>query len=321
VSTDEHSFESRIQRARLALEGLSVGDAFGQCHEPSYSRRKLMPGPWAVTDDTMMAWSLVNVLESRESIDQDLLAAILAERYDDDPSRGYGHGMHKILAEISAGRDWDVVSPQAFSGQGSKGNGGAMRAAPLGAFFADDLDQVIIQAARSAVVTHTHPEAAHGAVAIAVGAALAWQKRSLKRALKGRSFLAAILQRTPNGTVRKAIELACHLAPDTSAKTAAKLLGNGSRALALDTVPLALWIAAHHLTDYEKALWTVVRVGADRDTLAAMVGAIISQVVGYQGLPWEWRQRRENYEALEPTPLFSEYEESDEENTLASAES
>ncbi len=45
-----------------------------------------------------------------------------------------------------------------FSGLGSFGNGAAMRAAPLGAWFAGDVETVIQQAILSAEVTHAHPE-------------------------------------------------------------------------------------------------------------------------------------------------------------------
>ena len=62
--------------------------------------------------------------------------------------RGYGAGAHDILDRITAGMPWSQSTRMAFDGQGSLGNGGAMRVAPLGAFFADDLDQAIAQAAR-----------------------------------------------------------------------------------------------------------------------------------------------------------------------------
>ena len=62
-----------------------------------------------------------------------------------------------------------------FEGQGSFGNGAAMRVAPLGAYFADDLERVVEQARRSAEVTHAHPEGVAGAIGIAVAAAWAWR--------------------------------------------------------------------------------------------------------------------------------------------------
>jgi ADP-ribosylglycohydrolase len=68
--------------------------------------------------------------------------------------------------------DGPSVTRRQFDGMGSWGNGAAMRVAPLGAWFAEDLDTVVAEAIRSAQVTHAHPEAAAGAVAVAVAAAL-----------------------------------------------------------------------------------------------------------------------------------------------------
>ena len=58
-----------------------------------------------------------------------------------------------------------------FEGQGSFGNGAAMRVAPVGAYFAGDIGAVVEQAARSSVITHTHDEAIAGSIAVAVAAA------------------------------------------------------------------------------------------------------------------------------------------------------
>ena len=44
------------------------------------------------------------------------------------------------------GVDWRVTSREAFGGSGSLGNGSAMRVAPIGAWFADDLDRVVKEA-------------------------------------------------------------------------------------------------------------------------------------------------------------------------------
>ena len=57
---------------------------------------------------------------------------------------------------------------------GSLGNGSAMRVAPIGFAF-DDEDRVLAEAARSAAVTHDHPEGIKGAQAVALGILLARQ--------------------------------------------------------------------------------------------------------------------------------------------------
>jgi ADP-ribosylglycohydrolase len=76
--------------------------------------------------------------------------------------------MYELLPQLRAGHPWHAAAAALFGGQGLFGNGAAMRVAPLGACFADDLGLVVECAARSAEVTHAHPEAIAGTVAVAV---------------------------------------------------------------------------------------------------------------------------------------------------------
>jgi ADP-ribosylglycohydrolase len=165
--------------AVAAMHGLALGDAFGETWffhaaevlDTALAERRLGPGPWPWTDDTAMALSLLEILLRYGHVDQDALATAFADSYAKDPNRSYGPSMHRVLREIGAGRDWAAVTRGQFDGMGSWGNGAAMRVAPLGAWFAGDLDTVVTEAARSAAVTHAHPEAVAGAVAVAVAAA------------------------------------------------------------------------------------------------------------------------------------------------------
>jgi ADP-ribosylglycohydrolase len=76
-----------------------------------------------------------------------------------------------ILHEIRAGLPWRHAAGSAFGGQGSCGNGAAMRVAPLGAYHADQTRVAARQALASAEVTHAHPDGIVGAVVVAVCAA------------------------------------------------------------------------------------------------------------------------------------------------------
>jgi hypothetical protein len=78
-----------------------------------------------------------------------------------------------------------------------------MRVAPLGAYFADDLDMVVEQAERSATTTHCHAEAVAGAVAVALAAALAWERRITQEQTRVKDFLRQICERTPASLVRQ----------------------------------------------------------------------------------------------------------------------
>ena len=197
-----------LSRARLSLEGLSLGDAFGECFFDSSMReslenRNLPEGPWFYTDDTIMAWSIVDVLAEHGTIDQDRLAQLFASRFRKQPNRGYGAAAAQLLERIAAGFDWQSEASRLFGGEGSLGNGGAMRAAPVGAYFADDLDRVVSEAQASAAVTHAHPEGQAGGIAIAVGAAIAWRTRDDSSDAKG--FLEQVYALTPEGAIRDGI--------------------------------------------------------------------------------------------------------------------
>src|SRR5687768_11672390 len=123
-----------ISRAHLSLQGLSLGDAFGErfflapeAARSLIAQRALPSGPWRYTDDTEMALGIVEVLTARGFIDRDLLAQVFARRYAADPRRGYGGMAHEILSAIGRGEHWAEVAGAAFGGAGSMGNGGAMR--------------------------------------------------------------------------------------------------------------------------------------------------------------------------------------------------
>jgi ADP-ribosylglycohydrolase len=249
------------------------------------SQRILPAAPWQWTDDTHMALSIVEVLAEFEEIDQDALAELFAERFSEDPHRGYGAGAEKILTQIAEGEDWRELSPRLF-GSGSYGNGGAMRAAPIGGYFSGQPKRAAKEARRSAKVTHAHPEGQAGAVAVAVAAALA--QDSVKSA--GSDFLASVLEYVLDTEVGAGMRVALTI-PANELNVAVERLGTGWQVSAQDTVPFCLWCAAQHLDSYEEALWLAIGGGGDRDTTCAIVGGIVALSAG--GVPKEWLARRE----------------------------
>ena len=288
-----------VKRMRLSLDGLGLGDALGEMlsYRPQAAPHRLaendLPaGPWFHTDDTEMAISIVAVLKSHGFIHQDALAKRFARRFERDPDRGYGSMTRIQMREINAGAKWRDTAANAFGGQGSMGNGSAMRVAPLGAYFADDLDQCVEQAKLSSVVTHTHPEGVAGAIAVAVAAALAWQLRN-ETTDRTRRFFDAVLQYTPESQVRRGILLASTTPPEIPIADVARALGNGSLVTAPDTVPFCVWMAAHHLGHFLEAIGKTISVGGDCDTNAAIVGGIVALSAGRDSIPAEWLKARE----------------------------
>lgn len=241
-----------------------------------------------------MAAGLYEVLARRSQIDQDNLAAVFATNYATDPRRGYGGMAQEILRAIGDGEDWETISRSAFDGEGSMGNGAAMRVAPLGAYFADGLGDAAEQARLSAEVTHAHPDGIAGAIAVAVAAAVAASGKADDPKVVREHLWSAALDLTPHGATRDRIEVASELSPDAPIETAVARLGTGESVISSDTVPFCLWSAARSLDDYERAFWGTVSGLGDRDTTCAIVGGIVASYVGLEGIPDAWRAERES---------------------------
>src|SRR5947208_1960371 len=197
---------------RLSLDGLGLGDGLGEMLRyrvesapKRLAENNLPSGPWFHTDDTEMAISICAVLKSHGFIHQDALAKRFARRFERDPERGYGKMTRIQMREIVSGAKWRDTAANAFGGQGSMGNGSAMRVAPLGAYFADDLERCAKEARASSVVTHTHPEGVAGAIAVAIAAATAWELRESRASTRARSLFDAVLRYTPESKVRTGI--------------------------------------------------------------------------------------------------------------------
>ncbi|MFG2040080.1 ADP-ribosylglycohydrolase family protein [Dactylosporangium sp. NPDC048998] len=279
-----------------SLDGLSVGDALGaQFFVPGTTFEDLLDGSapagsWPWTDDTEMACTLVGELRRHPTVDQDRLARAFAERFE--PYRGYGGGAVVILRRIRAGEPWREVTRDAFGGQGSMGNGAAMRVAPLGALHAGDSRTAALEAMRSAEVTHAHPEGILGAVAVAVAAAEAGWARLVRNRPTPAELLDAVHGYLVDGGVRDGVRRARRLL-GASVAEAAYELGNGAQVLAQDTVPFALWVAATRLDDYPATVRACIEAGGDVDTTAAIAGGIVAAYTGRAGIPPAWLEQRE----------------------------
>jgi ADP-ribosylglycohydrolase len=200
--------------------------------------------------------------------------------------------MHTLLPQLARRNAWRTAPGLLFGGQGSFGNGSAMRVTPVGAYFADDLDVLVEHARRSALVTHTHPEAVAGAIAVAAAAAWAWRLRE-GGAPSPRDFLDLVLPSVPESEVRRRVARARDLEPRMGVNRVVMVLGNGSEVTAQDTVPFVLWAAAQYPDSYEKALWLTASGLGDVDTTCAMVGGIVVMRSGLSSIPEPWLHNRE----------------------------
>jgi poly(ADP-ribose) glycohydrolase ARH3 len=277
----ESFLKSRFEGCLL---GLAVGDALGanfEGHSPASIRERfattedLIDYPqdeiW-YTDDTQMAIGVAETLAACGEIVEEHLCRAFADNYD--PSRGYGMGARAVLEVMATGGDHRRVAEQFFRG-GSYGNGAAMRVAPVGLFFRDDLRLLWEQARASALPTHLHPLGLEGAQLLALAGALSSRADRFDRT----AFFAELLSACKSDLYRARLETAAQVqAPEELAQL-------GNRIDALHSVPTA--IAAFALTpeSYEATIGNVIFLGGDTDTLAAMTGALSGAYLGAGRLP------------------------------------
>ncbi|MFN2466554.1 MAG: ADP-ribosylglycohydrolase family protein [Gaiellaceae bacterium] len=277
------------ERARGALIGTFVGDALGMPFEGAphsdvpaeVEMLAARRGRGTYTDDTQMMIALAESLIELGRVEEEHLARAFQQAYD--PGRGYGGGTRRVLQLWADGTPVADAAQRIFDGQGSRGNGAAMRIAPVAVRFRADPSRLRAEAARSARVTHAHPVGVDGAVvqAAAIGAAL--RDEDILDVARG----AARTEEMAEG-LRDVGEL---LAKTREPATVQARLG--SSADARESVCAALYAVLAHAA-LEDALRFAVRLGGDTDTVAAMAGAIAGARRGAQSIPVRWLEALED---------------------------
>lgn len=76
----------------------------------------------------------------------------------------------QVFQKLRANKFADILKPasEQFNGQGSLGNGGAMRVAPIALFSCHDYDEMIKMARDETSLTHTHSLGINGAILQAI---------------------------------------------------------------------------------------------------------------------------------------------------------
>lgn len=201
---------------------------------------------------------------------------------------------------ISTGVSWQTASRAAFGGQGSFGNGGAMRVAPV-ATVAADLHHAGELAVRTAGVTHAHEDGQRGA-ALQAGAAFLVLESDPARPLDVDQLLHDLGQVVQSRSWHEKLERIAELTRiSASPQRAASVLGND--VTALGSVPTALLSFLVNRDDPATTIRYAIRVGGDTDTIAAMAGALAGARHGASALPDAWLQRLEIAERIRAVAL------------------
>ncbi len=183
----------------------------------------------------------------------------------------FGVGLATVRASLKA-----TVGLQ--SGVGSAGNGAAMRAPVIGAFFRDDPERRQAFGRRLASVTHLDPRAVDAALFVSEFAALCATSDVLDVfAARG------LIREVANSELREALSRAADLAGRGAVfEDAAEDLGTSG--YALHSVPFALYCLLRYGDEPMEAIRAAIRVGGDTDSNAAIVGGWVGALHGTAGL-------------------------------------
>jgi poly(ADP-ribose) glycohydrolase ARH3 len=258
-------------------------------------------GELVYTDDTAMAIGLAQSLVEVGCLDQEHLGETFRANYQREPWRGYAQGPPTLFRLVSAyGVPYAEAARGLFGGQGSYGNGAAMRIAPLGLFHYDAAD-LYEQAEASATVTHAHPIGVDGAAVLARAIVLAVQFDP-GQPFPSDQFVGDLVAFARTDEMRDRLKtVRSLLAQDTPARIAAPRLGQN--VAAHGSVPFALYAFLRHPDSYEACLFCAILNGGDRDTLGAMACAVSGAYLGIGAIPAEWRARLENRDQIEALAL------------------
>lgn len=217
--------------------GAIAGDVIGSVfeHRPVKTTDFDLFSRWSrFTDDTVLTVAVAHAILER--IDYGRALKSFARRF---PEAGYGMSFFRWMLSDDC-RPYD-----------SWGNGSAMRVSPVGFAF-DSPQEVLREAEKSALVTHSHPEGVKGAQAAALAVYLGRTgagKGSIRREVE-RRFGYDLHRRIDD--IRPAYRF------DISCK---------------GTVPEAI-IAFLESEDYESAVRIGISLGGDSDTIGCITGAI-----------------------------------------------
>jgi poly(ADP-ribose) glycohydrolase ARH3 len=121
-------------------------------------RRSAHSVAWGYTDDGAMIIAVAQSLLSARTIEPVNLLQHFARSYE--PARGFGRGMKIAISGFTSGVRWDRCAFAAWP-EGSRGNGGAVRIAPVAAtsWRSTEDFQHAVQLWLATRVTHAHADA------------------------------------------------------------------------------------------------------------------------------------------------------------------
>lgn len=291
------------------LVGCAVGDALGVPFEmkaPSHKsfdgwdgmfrnggtfRKFNKAGEWS--DDTIASICLAESLLECKGFDVENAAEKYLTWYKSGEFRGMGSSTSHALWRLKSGQSW---KESGMVGDEFGGNGTAMRAAPLGIFYRNNLERLVESAIVDATITHNSKEPKMGSVAIAVAIAKLsegnseWdglvpeKSEALDRAI---DVVSALGDSIVLAKLKFVKEL---LASETPHKEALAQIGVSG--YVPETVGAAMYCLCK-TNNFKDAVCMAVRGGGDADTTGAICGAMAGTYYGLEGIPEEYHSVEE----------------------------
>lgn len=286
-----------VRNIEGALVGTMVGDSLGFAVDGSdpgplhhryptpESIRQSEPGRYGAA--TEMTIATAESLVAHPDFDAADMASRLAAEATE--ARGYGAGTEAAIARLRAGAAWSEAAA-GRAGRACFGNGAAVRMAPVGVRYYDDVDRLRWVAEEAAAITHSHALACEGAVLQAMAVAVAASARG--KEVSGESFLLAVGRETHVREFRTRYEIAASLlARESDWKRIADRLGNAQTALG--SVVTAAYCFARSPASFEDTVTYAVYLAGNTAAIAAMAGAISGAHLGIGAIPPRWTQHLE----------------------------
>jgi len=243
----------------------------------------LKPGQYS--DDTQMSMMVAESLIENRGFNPDDLSKRYVDWLVSGRARGYGRTTLMAIQALDSGKHWSESGVA-----GSMGNGTAMRAAPFGVYFRNDLYSLVNICKIDSAITHASEDAEAGSIAIALAAAYAVNGNT-------DNLLEKIWEKLPNSKVKSLIYSLPSLIDSSYIEPQQALRVLGTKADVRETVPSALYCFLKFDT-YHEAIVAAIKAGGDTDTTAAIVGALFGAKLGSQGIDPDIAAGVEDYDKL-----------------------
>ena len=240
------------------------------------------------TDDTQLTLAIAKSLLTCGRVDPVDIAAEFVKLWESNEIVGAGPVAHRAVRRLMEGIHWE----DAAAADDLPWNGAAMRIAPVGLWHFDDADQLVRDVELASFVTHRHPLAVDGAVAIATAVAYVATWGDIDTASFLDAVRGSVADRSPAladriGELHEWLPLteAAALAAIVADEGRDKGRGFGVPATAEPTVLASLYVFLKSPDDYMATVGRALRVGGDVDTVAAIAGAISGARNGLDAIP------------------------------------